>query len=156
MQLLPLGVVLTLALLGLSFGVSWGCDARPAGFSEPLTLGGRVVPAATLEQGRDLYRIHCASCHGQTGAGDGPAAASLEVPPRDFRTGEFSFVDPSGLPSHEALVAHIRRGAPERGMPSWKGMRDEDLSALADYIKTFSPRWADAPATSSATAGVEA
>jgi hypothetical protein len=31
-------------------------------------------------------------------------------------------------------------------MPTWKGMRDEDLSALADYIKTFSPRWQETDA----------
>jgi mono/diheme cytochrome c family protein len=166
-----LGLPPSLSLLGLasslvsSLGLGVGCDAKPAAFSEPMTLGGRVVPAATLEQGRDLYRMHCVSCHGPTGAGDGPAAAALEHPPRDFRTGDFTGLErapgsaeagESALPSHEALVERIRSGAPERGMPSWKGMRDEDLSALADYIKTFSPRWADAPASSNAAAGVEA
>jgi mono/diheme cytochrome c family protein len=117
-----------------------------AAFTEPMTLGGREVSAATLNQGRDLYRIHCVSCHGQTGAGDGPAARSLTTAPRDFRSAEFSFAEPGRLPSHEALLDGIRRGAPERGMPTWKGMREQDLSALADYLKTFSPRWQEADA----------
>ncbi|NVB36529.1 cytochrome c [Pseudenhygromyxa sp. WMMC2535] len=110
-------------------------------FSEPMTFGEREVSAQTLNEGRDLYFKYCVSCHGETGAGDGPAARNLKFPPRDFRTAAFSFVPEGTLPSHEALVERIRSGVPERGMPPWTGMREDDLSALADFIKTFSPRW---------------
>ena len=120
------------------------CESKQAAFTEPMTLGGREVSAETLNQGRDLYRVHCVSCHGESGAGDGPAARSLAFPPRDFRAADFSFVEAGQLPTHDALVERIRQGVPERGMPTWKGMRDDDLSALADYIKTFSPRWQEA------------
>ncbi|MFO7563937.1 MAG: cytochrome c [Enhygromyxa sp.] len=134
-----------LAMLGSSLAVSSSaCEAKPPTFTELMTLGGREVAAETLNQGRDLYRIHCASCHGEGGAGDGPAARSLAFAPRDFRTAEFSFVEPGSLPTHEALIEQIRQGVPERGMPTWKGMREEDLSALAHYIQTFSPRWQEA------------
>ncbi|MBZ5628116.1 MAG: cytochrome c [Acidobacteriia bacterium] len=34
--------------------------------------------------GADLYHAYCASCHGRTGRGDGPAAATLKVPPPDL------------------------------------------------------------------------
>jgi mono/diheme cytochrome c family protein len=34
--------------------------------------------------GRILYLTHCEGCHGVTGAGDGPAAASLRVAPADL------------------------------------------------------------------------
>jgi mono/diheme cytochrome c family protein len=118
-----------------------GCKQPAPAFTEPMTLGGREVSADTLNQGRDLYGKYCVSCHGETGAGDGPAARSLKFPPRDFRLGKFSFVDDGKLPTHEALVDRISTGVPERGMPPWTGMRAEDLSALADYIKTFSPAW---------------
>lgn len=127
-----------------------GCNQSSAAtFTEPMTLGGREVSPDTLNHGRDLYFKYCVSCHGETGAGDGPAARSLKFPPRDFRVAEFSFAPNGGregqLPSHEALVERISAGVPERGMPPWKGMRDEDLSAVADYIKTFSERWQAAP-----------
>lgn len=148
-------VVAGLVSGGVSGGVA-GCEAKQPAFSEPMTLGGREVAPETLNHGRDLYRVHCVSCHGETGAGDGPAARSLSFPPRDFRAAEFSSrpgdraefpsVEPGQLPTHEALVERIRHGVPERGMPTWKGMRDEDLSALADYIKTFSPRWQETDA----------
>jgi mono/diheme cytochrome c family protein len=118
-----------------------GCGSNEPHFKEPMTLGGRVVQPQTLEQGRELYRMHCVSCHGEDGSGNGPAAKSLKFPPRDFRAADFSFVPSGDLPSHEQLVAAIESGVPERGMPPWKGMRPDDLSALADFIKTFSPRW---------------
>jgi len=35
--------------------------------------------------GRDLYLQHCASCHGESGDGSGPLAASLLRPPSDLR-----------------------------------------------------------------------
>ena len=132
---------LTLCLLASSTVSGLACEDKQPRFTEPMTLGGREVAPQTLEHGRDLYRMHCASCHGAEGRGDGPAAAGLKYPPRDFSKADFSFVDEGELPSHEALVERIRVGAPERGMPMWKGMRAEDLSALADYLKTFSPRW---------------
>lgn len=39
---------------------------------------------AQLTQGRELYDRLCASCHGATGTGDGPAAAGLQSAPADF------------------------------------------------------------------------
>ena len=136
-------VMATGRMLGGMLGASalmFGCDASPA-FSEGMTLGGREVSAQTLNEGHDLYRKYCVSCHGETGAGDGPAARSLKFPPRDFRTAQFSFGADEVLPTHESLMERIRTGVPGRGMPPWTGMREPDLSALADYIKTFSPRW---------------
>lgn len=40
--------------------------------------------AASLARGRELYENHCAACHGETGIGNGPAAASLLPPPADL------------------------------------------------------------------------
>ena len=47
-------------------------------------LAGCSRPSETA--GRTLYETNgCASCHGRTGHGDGPAAATLPVKPIDFR-----------------------------------------------------------------------
>lgn len=127
---------LAMVMLGMS-----ACGEDKPHFTEPMTLGGRTVAAETLEHGRDLYGMHCVSCHGEDGSGQGPAAKSLKFPPRDFRQASFSFMSSGDLPSHEQLIERISSGSPDRGMPPWKGMREEDLSALADFIKTFSPRW---------------
>jgi mono/diheme cytochrome c family protein len=42
----------------------------------------RIEAPAT---GRELFRTYCASCHGVSGRGDGPAAVALRVPPVDLR-----------------------------------------------------------------------
>ncbi len=46
-----------------------------------------VLPfaAGAAEDGAAEYKAHCASCHGETGAGDGPAAAALRTQPPDLR-----------------------------------------------------------------------
>lgn len=40
--------------------------------------------AADIAAGRQLFMAHCTACHGETGHGDGPAAASLKPPPADL------------------------------------------------------------------------
>ncbi len=45
-----------------------------------------VEPTAdSIAAGRALYFRECASCHGDDGRGDGPAASALSIPPSDFR-----------------------------------------------------------------------
>ena len=43
------------------------------------------APVKTVT-GADLYGEFCAACHGASGRGDGPAAASLPVKPADLTT----------------------------------------------------------------------
>ena len=46
--------------------------------------------AANIEAGQELYHRHCATCHGETGRGDGPAGHVLPLKPANL-------VDPRGL-----------------------------------------------------------
>jgi mono/diheme cytochrome c family protein len=47
---------------------------------------GTKLPSLTIKSldGGDLFRFYCASCHGRTGAGDGPVASSLKTVPADL------------------------------------------------------------------------
>jgi mono/diheme cytochrome c family protein len=40
--------------------------------------------AAYIEKGRELFRQHCAACHGPEARGDGPVAAQLKKRPSDL------------------------------------------------------------------------
>ena len=42
-----------------------------------------------VANGKDLYAKHCKSCHGVAGLGDGPKAATLDVPCGDFSSAAF-------------------------------------------------------------------
>ena len=56
-------------------------DAYPTTYQRP------AVPylASSIAAGALAYREHCASCHGPSGAGNGPAGAALSPPPSDLR-----------------------------------------------------------------------
>ena len=48
--------------------------------------GNPVKPTSeSIAVGRSLFLRNCSVCHGDTGRGDGPLAATLDVPPTDFR-----------------------------------------------------------------------
>lgn len=102
----------------------------------------RLFPS--LKEGRRLYRILCATCHGIKGQGDGPMAPFLRPPPRDFTRGIFKWRStPSGtLPTDDDLVRTIWRGIKGTAMPSFGDLLSErQIRSLVAYIKTFSPRF---------------
>lgn len=54
----------------------WDAPARAAARKNPLT-----AEAALLAKGKATYEKMCASCHGKTGHGEGPAVKDLDVDP---------------------------------------------------------------------------
>jgi|SRR5262249_51451447 len=40
--------------------------------------------APSAEEGRQLFLTYCASCHGNSARGDGPAASAMRVPPANL------------------------------------------------------------------------
>ena len=55
-------------------------------FALTVDCGGKTEETADApaNPGKDLYDQNCASCHGDAGAGDGPAGASLDPKPRNY------------------------------------------------------------------------
>ena len=109
---------------------------------EPKMLGDASAPAAHLERGRAVYAKRCESCHGVSGDGHGPAAATLVPKPRDYRKGVFKFTSTKygARPRLEDLKRTVKRGIPGTSMPSFSLLPKEDLDAVTDYVKLLAMR----------------
>ena len=101
---------------------------------------------AQLERGRKVYFEACSPCHGIRGDGKGPAAAGFDPAPRNFRRGVYKFRSTvSGmLPLDRDLERTVREGLAGTEMPRWKGvLAENDIMAVVQYVKTFSPYFDD-------------
>ena len=99
-----------------------------------------------IERGRRIYLTACAPCPGVQGDGKGPAAQGFDPAPRNLRRGAFKFrTTVSGsLPLDSDLQRTVREGVPGTEMPRWKDVLSEnDISAVVQYLKTFTPSFAD-------------
>jgi high-affinity iron transporter len=86
-----------------------------------------------LAQGQQLFEKNCTSCHGVTGAGDGPLAASLDPAPTNF-------LDANRMSqlSTFALFNTITLGVDGTSMVSYeKILNDEERWDLAFYIDSL-------------------
>jgi mono/diheme cytochrome c family protein len=99
------------------------------GLSESVALRDpELVTAASIAGGRDLYRQHCSTCHGEHGRGNGPSAAGLDPPPADLVL---------HVPQHTEgeLFYMITRGMPNSAMPAWGPvLSDRERWHLVHYL----------------------
>ncbi len=96
----------------------------------PIPVAPKSLP--DLARGRSLYAERCASCHGATGHGDGPAAAGLDPPPIAFTDAERARAR-----SLMALYQVISQGVEGTSMPPFDTLSDDDRWALAFYTGTL-------------------
>jgi len=140
------------------------CTIMLGVFTGAAVLNGSAVRAASEEgaavpnpiltaQGAQYYAQYCASCHGPTGRGDGPAAGALRTPPADLtkiaarRDGVFPSAE---IRYHiDGRYEHAAHGT--REMPVWgqrfseeiaeTQVRDElvrgRLYTLVDYLQSI-------------------
>ncbi len=105
-----------------------------------------------FEKGRAIYGRLCRWCHGQEGAGDGPAAEYLNPPPRDFTLGLYKWKSTpydemmptendyyrmiAGPRSHDSIPGWS--GLNGTSMPGWADVLDDgEIGAVAAYIKSL-------------------
>jgi high-affinity iron transporter len=82
-----------------------------------------------LVRAAKVYAASCASCHGATGDGAGPAAATLEPPPTAFTDGERA-----RQRSLQGLYATISRGVDGTAMQGFDALSAEQRWGLAWYV----------------------
>jgi len=86
----------------------------------------------SLRSGAALYAANCAVCHGVSGHGDGPQAASLNPKPFDLTVH-------AGLHPDYQLFDWISNGIAGTAMPAWKSQLDKRQRwDLVNYLRTLS------------------
>jgi len=87
------------------------------------------LPGNITELGSQVFKDHCAQCHGENGAGDGSAVSEIDMVPTNFR---------AVRPSLAASLRALRNGVEGTPMAPWTGKLSEaELSAVAYYVRGF-------------------
>ncbi|AMV31200.1 Cytochrome c [Pirellula sp. SH-Sr6A] len=109
---------------------------------ENLKMAAGMPPASAEPGATGLYRQQCASCHGESGQGRGPVAASQNPYPREFRHGIFKYKSTSrtGKPLKSDLKGILLEGLGDSQMPKFTKLSDKQLDALVDYVIFLSIR----------------
>jgi mono/diheme cytochrome c family protein len=102
----------------------------------PVEYAGLTNPvppdSASLERGANLYATNCASCHGDGGMGDGPAASALDPAPAPVALSSQMLAD-------DYLFWRISEGGASLGtsMPAWKTLDEEDRWDIINYMRAL-------------------
>ena len=97
-----------------------------------------TVPSTpkSIADGANAYNRSCASCHGRTGAGDGPAAKQLNPPPSNLVDSEWKHGTSDG-----EIFAVIRNGIPKTAMKGFASkMTEHEIWDVINYVHSISPQ----------------
>ena len=101
----------------------WDVVAYAMSLSAPDELG---------TQGKTLYQENCSTCHGQSGKGDGPDAATLSTQPTNF-TDQSLMAQRSAASLYQAILSGV---APD--MPAYTSTQDDNERwALVSYLRSL-------------------
>jgi mono/diheme cytochrome c family protein len=85
------------------------------------------VHGTEYDKGKALFEEKCMICHGANGRGNGPAAAALSPPPKDFNAPEFwkqKNVD-------QIITNQVKNG--KGAMPAFS-LNEDEIKAIIDYM----------------------
>jgi len=117
-------------------GTAVAHEARQLGAKLAVAYEVSQAPAITPDptRGAPLYAQHCSVCHGETGAGDGPASVGMTPPPANLRDAQR--LDRLSL---YAIYNTLGLGVEGTDMPSFSDQLDERQRwDLATYIAGLS------------------
>ncbi len=81
------------------------------------------------QRGGQVFQQNCAPCHGASGDGKGPAAATLTPEPANFKLKQ---------PDVAYILQVLSDGIPGTAMPAWKNqIKESDRQALADFLRSL-------------------
>lgn len=117
------GLVAAAGVLGFLLASGWPGAAAPK--------------SGDAADGKKLYEQYCATCHGRSGKGDGPAAAGLNPKPRNHTDAKYM-----KTLSDDHLFKTIKEGGAAVGkspiMPAWgASIPDDQIRDLVAYLRVL-------------------
>ncbi len=112
--------------------------APQAAVKTPDTPSGEIAAVeADTEAGKSDYHIYCASCHGESGAGDGPVAQALN--PKPARHNDGAYMNPL---EDDYLFKVIKFGGASVGKSSMMAplggaLSDQQIHNVIAFIRTL-------------------
>ena len=140
----PAGLLMACALVLLPLGCGEGPEegdistdrtAEPPGGADDGEPS-RPAPEPVREtvSGQAVYSANCAACHGQDGAGEGPASVGLEPPPSDLTDSAWT----AGDGSLAAIRNTVENGSPGTAMIAWQGtLTEAEIEAVSRYVQSL-------------------
>lgn len=124
-------------------GEDYDADATEELIKELMTPGDAIevgahspANAAAIARGKALYAKTCASCHGETGKGDGQQKMidvdGFATRPRDLTLGIYK-----GDPSYDSVYRRVLAGMPGTPMPSSK-LTPEEVGDVTQFVLSLS------------------
>ena len=119
-------------------GEAWTAPARAARKQNPVS-----ADTKSLAEGKALFVAGCLPCHGPSGKGDGPAAATLERNGVSIRPGNLSNTK-LWEQADGALFWEISEG--RSPMPSFQETYSEEQRwQIVNYVRTLAPKEENKP-----------
>jgi len=99
----------------------------------PAEYAGKMNPFGpeAAEEGAEIFRTNCETCHGPQGHGDGPAGDSLDPKPKDL-------AEIQKIAGDDYLFWRISEGKEGTSMVAWKGiLTEEQIWQVISFIRTL-------------------
>ena len=94
--------------------------------------------ATSIAAGKAVYEKNCASCHGDTGKGDGRMGEELNPKPPDLTDAEWKHGSTDG-----EIFKVIHDGSPKTGMKSYgRKLTEHEIWDVVNYIRSIGPKTA--------------
>jgi high-affinity iron transporter len=103
-------------------------------------IGVRTIAAVpstpkSIADGGNAYNRSCASCHGKSATGDGPAAKQLNPKPSNLVDAEWAHGT-----SDSEIFAVIRSGVPKTAMKGFASkMTEREIWDIINYLRSVGP-----------------
>jgi cytochrome c553 len=128
-------------LIAVILALAAGCGRKSAPQAEQVSNDTPAIAASATsptEEAHTTFKTICATCHGESGTGNGPAAATLNPKPRNYtdRTWQASVTDDQIRNTILMGGAAVGKSPAMPAQPQLKE-KPEVVAAMVQIIRTF-------------------